>query len=100
MSGSVEVVSDEQRKEIKAMTYVIVEPCIGVKDKGCIDVCPMDCIHGTDHDELFYIDPEECIDCGACVPACPVEAIFAEAEVPEKWQHFTQVNADYFKDKR
>ncbi|OFW01755.1 MAG: ferredoxin [Acidobacteria bacterium RIFCSPLOWO2_12_FULL_59_11] len=82
------------------MTYGIVGPCISVKDRACIDVCPMDCIHGTDSDEMFYIDPEECIDCGGCVPACPVEAIFAEGEVPEKWQHFTQGNADYFKDNR
>lgn len=82
------------------MTYVIVEPCIGVKDEGCIDVCPMDCIHGTDKDEMFYIDPEECIDCGACVPVCPVEAIFIEGEVPGKWKHFTRINADYFKDSK
>ncbi|MBI2987588.1 MAG: ferredoxin family protein [Deltaproteobacteria bacterium] len=82
------------------MTYVIVEPCIDVKDRGCIDVCPMDCIHGTDKDDMFYIDPDECIDCGGCVPACPVEAIFAENEVPAKWQHFTQINAAYFNGKR
>jgi ferredoxin len=79
------------------MTYVITEPCIGVKDKSCIDVCPMDCIHGKDEDEMLYIEPEDCIDCGACVPACPVEAIFAESELPEKWRHFTRINADYFK---
>jgi len=57
------------------MTYVITQPCIGVKDRSCIDVCPMDCIHGRDEDEMLYIEPEDCIDCGACVPACPVEAI-------------------------
>jgi ferredoxin len=82
------------------VTYVIAEPCINVKDKGCVDVCPTDCIHGTDDDRMLYIDPEDCIDCGACVPVCPVEAIFAEAELPEKWRHFTQVNIDYFKSKR
>ncbi len=82
------------------MTYVIVEPCIGVKDKSCIDVCPMDCIHGNDSDEMVYVDPEECIDCAACIPECPVDAIFAESETPEKWKHFIQINADYFKDKR
>ncbi len=87
-------------RKIKAMTYVIAEPCVSVKDGACVDVCPMDCIHGTDKDEMFYIDPEECIDCGACVPACPVEAIFAEGEVPEKWKSFIQVNAGYFKDGR
>ena len=82
------------------MTYVIAEPCIDVKDKGCIDVCPMDCIHGTDQDRMLYIHPEDCIDCGACVPACPVQAIFPEAELLEKWKHFAQINADYFNNKR
>ena len=82
------------------MTYVIAEPCIGVKDKSCIDVCPMDCIHGTDADEMLYIEPEDCIDCGACVPACPVEAILPESELPEKWRHFTRINAYYFKKGR
>ena len=82
------------------MTYVIAEPCVDVKDKGCIDVCPMDCIHGTDQDAMLYIDPEDCIDCGACVPACPVAAIFPEAELPDRWKNFTQINADYFKNKR
>jgi NAD-dependent dihydropyrimidine dehydrogenase PreA subunit len=82
------------------MTFVIVEPCIGVKDASCIDVCPMDCIHGNENDEMLYIDPEECIDCDACVPVCPVDAIFPEAEVPEKWQRYAQINADYFRDKK
>jgi len=82
------------------MTYVITEPCIDVKDGSCIDVCPMDCIHGTGQDNMLYIDPEECIDCDACVPVCPVDAIFPETEMPEKWRHFTQINADYFKNRR
>jgi ferredoxin len=82
------------------MTYVIAQPCIGVKDKACIDVCPMDCIHGTDSDAMLYIDPEDCIDCGACVPPCPVDAIFPDNEVPEQWRDYTRINADYFKDKR
>lgn len=82
------------------MTYIIAAPCIGVKDKSCTEVCPMDCIHGSDDDEMLYIDPEECIDCGACAPACPVKAIFAEDEIPEKWKHFVMRNADYFKDKK
>jgi ferredoxin len=82
------------------MTYVITQPCIGVKDGTCIDVCPMDCIHGADQDKMLFIDPEECIDCGGCVPACPVDAIFPENEVPEKWREYTQINADYFKNKK
>jgi len=82
------------------MTYVITQPCIDVKDGTCIDVCPMDCIHGTDQDKMLFIDPEECIDCGGCIPACPVDAIFPENEVPEKWRQYTQINADYFKNKK
>ncbi len=62
------------------MTYIISEPCIDIKDRSCVDVCPVDCIH--EFDRMLVIDPEECIDCGACEPECPVEAIFPEgAEV-------------------
>ncbi len=75
------------------MTYIIAEPCIGVKDTACVDVCPVDCIHPTkneaeefEKENKLYIDPEECIDCGACEPVCPVEAIFEEAATPEKWK--------------
>jgi len=84
------------------MTYIIAEPCIDTKDTACVDVCPVDCIHPTkDEDEfeeaeMLYIDPDECIDCGACEPVCPVEAIFPEEEVPEKWQSFIQKNYDYY----
>jgi NAD-dependent dihydropyrimidine dehydrogenase PreA subunit len=80
-----------------AMTYVITEPCIGVKDASCVDVCPVDCIHATDDDPQYYIDPDECIDCGACEPECPVTAIFAEDAVPDDQQQYIQINADYFK---
>ncbi|MDQ2854670.1 MAG: ferredoxin family protein [Chloroflexota bacterium] len=79
------------------MTYVIVEPCIGVKDASCVDVCPVDCIHTNDAAPLYYIDPDECIDCGACEPECPVTAIFAEDAVPDQWTNFIQINADFFK---
>lgn len=84
------------------MAYVIAEPCIGTKDTACVDACPVDCIHPKkDSDkfegaELLYIDPVECIDCGACVPVCPVSAIFALDDLPEKWSHFAQINAEYF----
>jgi len=74
------------------VTYVIVEPCIGVKDASCVDVCPVDCIHATDDDSMFFIDPEECIDCGACEPECPVEAIFPEDALPDKWNAFVEIN--------
>ena len=56
------------------MTYVIIEACIGVKDRACVDVCPVDCIY--EGEDQLYIHPDECIDCGACVPACPVAAIY------------------------
>ncbi len=84
------------------MAYVIAEPCIGTKDTACVDACPVDCIHPKKEDpkfgaeELIYIDPVECIDCGACVPVCPVSAIFALDDLPEKWADFAQKNAVYF----
>ncbi len=79
------------------MTYVIAQPCIGVKDASCVEVCPVDCIHTASGDPLYYIDPDECIDCGACVDPCPVDAIFPEDEVPNEWVSFLKVNAEYFK---
>ena len=75
------------------MTYVIAEPCIDIKDKSCVDVCPVDCIHEAGR--MLVIDPEECIDCGACEPECPVEAIFPEDALPEKWEPFVRINAAY-----
>jgi ferredoxin len=75
------------------MTYVIAEPCIDLKDKSCIDVCPVDCIHETDR--MLVIDPEECIDCAACEPECPVEAISPADAVPERWQPFVRINAAF-----
>lgn len=78
------------------MTYVIAEPCIGVKDKACVAVCPVDCIHGEESDPQLYIDPEVCIGCGACEPECPVEAIFEDSALPAEWKHFEQINAEYF----
>ena len=82
------------------MTYVITEPCIGTKDRSCVDVCPVDCIHDEgDEDKMLYIDPDECIDCGACEPACPVTAIFAEDDVPDNLKAFVQANTTWYKDK-
>jgi ferredoxin len=79
------------------VAYVIVQPCVGVKDASCVEVCPVDCIHTDDAADMYYIDPDECIDCGACVDPCPVDAIFPEDEVPEQWRDFIKINADYFK---
>jgi len=79
------------------MTHIICEPCIGVKDGACVDVCPVDCIYDLREDtEQTYIHPEECIDCGLCVDACPVEAIFPMEEVPEKWHSFIARNYQRF----
>lgn len=78
------------------MTYIIAEPCIGVKDASCVDVCPVDCVVTTDEDDMYYINPDECIDCAACEPVCPVTAIFPEELVPEKWQSYTAKNYEYF----
>jgi len=78
------------------MPYVITEACIGVKDKACVDVCPVDCIY--EGDQQLFIHPDECIDCGACEPVCPVKAIFAEDEVPDQWKQFTPMNSQFFKD--
>ncbi len=80
------------------MPHVVVELCILCKYTECVSVCPVDCFH--EGINMLVIDPEECIDCGACEPACPVEAIFEEDAVPDKWQGFTAKNAEYFtKDK-
>ena len=82
------------------MAYVIAEPCIGTKDTACVDACPVDCIHPKKDDpkfeteEMLYIDPVDCIDCEACVPECPVEAIFHEDNVPEEWKEFIALNAE------
>jgi NAD-dependent dihydropyrimidine dehydrogenase PreA subunit len=74
-----------------------MEPCIGVKDTACVDVCPVDCIYGKDEDwPTLFIHPEECIDCGLCVDACPVEAIVPEEEVPEKWEGWIAKNYQQF----
>ena len=84
------------------MPYVIAEPCIGVKDTACVDACPCDVIHPRRDEQAFaaadqlYIFPADCIDCGACVPVCPVSAIFLDEDLPDQWVHYAQVNAKWF----
>ena len=80
------------------MAYYKTEKCIDVKDKACVEVCPVDCIHPIDGEgePMLYIDPDECIDCGACEPECPVEAIFAEEDMPEDQDRFVEINTKYF----
>lgn len=102
------------------MAYVITEPCVGTCDTSCVKVCPVDCIHGKlSQDEIdrihklppdkkqarlkglqLYIDPDVCIDCAACEPECPVDAIFQDNQVPAKWSGYIEKNADFFANKR
>ena len=79
------------------MTYVIAEPCIDVLDISCVSVCPVDCIHYEEGvDRKLFIDPNECIDCGACEPECPVTAIFPEEDVPANLKQYIAKNKDVF----
>jgi ferredoxin len=74
------------------MTHVVCQPCYDCKYTDCVAVCPVECFW---HDEkMLYIDPQDCIDCEACVPECPVEAIFNEPNTPAQWQSFIQLNSE------
>lgn len=82
------------------MAFVITEACIGTQDQGCVSVCPVDCIQfeaGTD--AMLYINPADCIDCGACQPACPANAIFPEADVPAAQRKFIEINSLWYTDR-
>lgn len=74
------------------MTHVVTEACIKCRYTDCVDVCPVDCFHVGPN--FLVIDPEECIDCAVCVPECPVEAIYAEEDLPEDQLHFIALNAE------
>jgi NAD-dependent dihydropyrimidine dehydrogenase PreA subunit len=76
------------------MTYVITQACVDLLDKTCIGTCPVDCIY--EGNRMLYIQPDECIDCGACEPVCPVEAIYYADDVPEELEAYTAVNAEFF----
>jgi ferredoxin len=82
------------------MAFIITESC--TKDEKCVEVCPVDCIHPRKDEEKFadvaqlFIDPVNCIDCGACVPVCEFNAIFAEADLPENLAGFVAKNAEYY----
>ncbi len=81
------------------MTFVITDPCLDTKDQACVSVCPVDCIHFDEaKDRMLYINPAECIDCGACQPACPVSAIFPEGDVPEAQAKFIEINSLWYDD--
>ena len=78
------------------MPFIITEPCIGVKDATCVNVCPVDCIQTDESAEMYFIDPVTCIDCAYCVDVCPVNAIFDEFRVPAEWREYIQKNRQYF----
>ena len=75
------------------MAHVVTEPCIKCRFTDCVGVCPVDCFH--EGSTMLVIDPNECIDCGACIDECPVSAIYPEEDLPEKWRHFRQLNEEY-----
>ncbi len=78
------------------MTYVIALPCVDVKDKACIEECPVDCIY--EGERMLYIHPDECVDCGACEPVCPVSAIFYEDDVPADQKDYKDAMVEFFND--
>jgi len=78
------------------MTYVIALPCVDVKDKACVEECPVDCIY--EGNRTLYINPDECVDGGACEPVCPTQAIFYEDDLPSEWGEFAEINAAFFTD--
>lgn len=81
------------------MAFVIAAPCTDVMDQACVRVCPVACIHSDPgKDRKLYIDPEECIDCGACEPVCPVEAIFSEYDLPTPWRPYADIDALWYRD--
>ena len=82
------------------MTFVITTTCIDEQDQSCVEVCPVDCIQFEEGiDTMLFIDPIECIDCGACEPVCPVDAIYTDDTVPADQAHFTEINALWFQDR-
>ncbi len=74
------------------MAHIVAEPCFDCKYTDCVVVCPVDCFY--EGAQMLYIHPDECIDCEACVPECPVEAIFHEDNLPDEWKEFTALNAE------
>jgi len=77
------------------MTFIVTEVCIRCKYTDCVDVCPVDCFH--EGPNFLVIDPDECIDCALCEPECPIEAIYAEDDLPDEQQAFLELNAELAK---
>jgi ferredoxin len=80
------------------MAYVIAQPCIDHNERSCVDVCPVDCITSEAPDRKLYVDPEVCIDCGACAGVCPNDAIFRSDQLPDAWAEFAWVDAAWYRD--
>ena len=78
-------------RERPVMAYVVCEPCINCKYTDCVTVCPCDCFY--EGQNMLVIDPDHCIDCGACLPECPTGAIFPDVDVPPQWTEFVELNA-------
>ena len=74
------------------MTHVVAKPCDACRYTDCVVVCPVECFY--EGEKMLYINPDECIDCEACVPECPVEAIFHEDDLPDEWKEYVEINAD------
>lgn len=75
------------------MTYIVCEPCVKCKYGDCAEVCPVECFY--EGEDSLYINPDECIDCDACAPVCPVSAIFPEDEVPGEWSDYIEQNKNF-----
>ena len=74
------------------MTYVVTQHCVDCKYTDCVTVCPVDAFHEADR--ILFINPDTCVNCDACVPACPIEAIYSEENLPAKFQHYIELNAE------
>lgn len=81
------------------MAFVIADPCIGSKEGSCVEVCPVDCIHTTPESDQYFINPSECISCGACMDVCPTRAIYGDDEMPPAWTAAIARNAAFFAEK-
>ena len=78
------------------MTYVVTRHCVDCKYTDCVTVCPVDAFHEADR--ILWINPDTCVNCDACVPACPVEAIYAEENLPSQYEAYLQLNTDGCED--